>query len=764
MNRNRAVNVGLAIMVIFVVGAAAATIPVTGDLPLQNNDGFTVVLDQPGSFVGIGAFVGQDTISISSGDVTADAAGELEIVSSDLTGDTELINMDVTGVTAEIDPTDKAQFDITGNVQSFTFLAAFAEDDGQGDITYTAAGDFDLTVRGLTPNIDYIFETSGGTVLGTGTTDGSGVMTITLDQVGTFTGELRTNDPPQVTNFSPVGVTVNDPVQTLSVNVDDTSFCCASGDSVDIEFYDASDDSQIGTTQTITSASTVTQDATLTSNGPFDWYVIATDKFGASTQSPDQTFTLDEPAPTVTGISPADGTDFTEGPIQIAVDIDDASFPTDTVTVQFVDENGSDLGSQQTLSDTGTASIQYPSLVGGVNFWAAEVEDSFGNTLTTDTFSFRVPSELTLRDVNDPSEVIDDPSVTATVRFFERDGERVFPRSPTNGVIDMTGLPVDEDFVVGVRDESGTYISRITLIDSIFTQQDVYLINASRDTAIVRLAIEDRTGLFSEPGTRIQIERAVNTVDSPADEERYVIIAGDVIGGQLSFETELQQEVRYRVSVANDVGEVRQLGRFTARVDQVVPLTITGLDVGFDDSDEGVQIQTSGTENEDGSKTFQFALVDLSVETTDINVELVERGNESNVFDVFDDGGPIGTAQFTVTVPEEQAETEWVFTYSYDRDDETVTGELIPGQESFPLLPNLDDGYSTIFGVGFIIVLTGIFSVANAKVGAIIIPGVAGLLFITGILSSAMTGLSIAVAFSIGIAYNIVVSSRGLLR
>ena len=156
--------------------------------------------------------------------------------------------------------------------------------------------------------------------------------------------------------------------------------------------------------------------------------------------------------------------------------------------------------------------------------------------------------------------------------------------------------------------------------------------------------------------------------------------------------------------------------------------------------------------------------MDLSVETTDINVELVERGNESNVFDVFDDGGPIGTAQFTVTVPEEQAETEWVFTYSYDRDDETVTGELIPGQESFPLLPNLDDGYSTIFGVGIIIVLTGIFSVANAKVGAIIIPGVAGLLFITGILSSAMTGLSIAVAFSIGIAYNIVVSSRGLLR
>ncbi|MDR9445948.1 MAG: hypothetical protein RI544_07435 [Haloquadratum sp.] len=239
----------------------------------------------------------------------------------------------------------------------------------------------------------------------------------------------------------------------------------------------------------------------------------------------------------------------------------------------------------------------------------------------------------------------------------------------------------------------------------------------------------------------------------------------EVIGNQLSFETELQQDVRYRVSIANDVGEVRQLGRFTARVDQIVPLVISGLDVGFDDSDDGVQIQTSGTEDEDaGTKEFQFALVDLSVETTDIQVELHERGNPDNVYDSATTAGPVGTYQFTTTVSGADADKEWVFAYSYDRDGETVSGDLIPGQESFPVLPNLDDGYKTIFGVGFIIVLTGIFSVANAKIGAIIVPAVAGLLFITGILSSAMTGLSIAVAFTIGIAYNIIVSSRGLLR
>ncbi|MDR9412712.1 MAG: hypothetical protein RI531_08885, partial [Haloferacaceae archaeon] len=161
MNRNRAVNVGLIIMVVFVVAAGASTIPVTGDLPLQTNDGFTVVLDQPGTFVGIGAFVGNDTISITSGTVTASGTGNLEIDGSDLTGDTVLTNIDVSGTTAEIDPTDKAQFDLTGGVTAFTFESGFAEDDGTADISYTSSSSFDLTVRGLSANTDYIFETAG---------------------------------------------------------------------------------------------------------------------------------------------------------------------------------------------------------------------------------------------------------------------------------------------------------------------------------------------------------------------------------------------------------------------------------------------------------------------------------------------------------------------------------------------------------------------------------------------------------------------------
>jgi len=405
-----------------------------------------------------------------------------------------------------------------------------------------------------------------------------------------------------------------------------------------------------------------------------------------------------------------------------------------------------------------------PSIVGGTNVYTVNVSDTFGNQITSGTRTFEVPSDLTLRDANNASDIIDDPNVTATVRFFEEGGERVFPRTPTNGVVDMSGLPVDQDFIVGVRDDSNTYVSRLTLIPTIFEQQDVYLIETTESTAIVRISVEDRTGLFSNEGTRIRISRAINTTDSPPNEEEYVIVAGDVIGGQLTFETELQQDVRYRVSIENGQGDVRQLGRFTARVDQLVELTVTGLNVGFDDSDTGVQIQTSGEIVNDTTKTFQFTMLDLSEKTTNIEVKLVEIGNKTNVVDEGSTAGPVGSFQFTRTVTGDNADKEWIFQYSYDRDGETVTGEVIPGQDSFPLLTDLDDGWATIFGVGLIIVIGGLFSVANVKVGVIVIPAIAAFLFITGILSTAMTGLSIGIAFALGIGYNVIRSTRGLQR
>jgi len=767
MNRNRAVNLSLIIMVVFVVVAGASTIPVSGDLPLQTNTGFTTVLDQPGTFVGISAFVGNDTVSIASGTVTAAGSGTLEIDGSDLTGNTVLTNINVSGTTAEIDPTDKPQFDITGGVSQLTVLSGLVEDDSSDDITYTSTSSFNLTLRGLTANQAYAFETSGGTVLGGGIADGSGELTINLTTTGTNTGRLVTNEPPTFANFDPSGVTVTNPSQTLSVDVDDPSFGVGSGDELDIEFYRAADDSQIGSTQTITSASTVTETVNLTSNGQFAWYVEATDKYAATSTSIDQTITLEEPAPVVTNITPADNTDLSSGPVSIGVTIEDASLPsTDNVTVQFQNGTGGNISSAQTLTANGSVSVPYATLLGGANEWKAQVNDSFGNSFTTDTFTFRVPAELTLRNVNDATDIIDDANVDATVRFFEEEGDRVFPRDPVNGTIDMTGLPVNEPFVVGVRDANDTYVSRLTLIDTIFEQQSVYLINSTVNTAIIRFTIEDRTGQFAGEGTKLQIRRAINTTTSPADEEEYVIVAGDIVGSQLQFETELEQDVRYRVRVANEQGETRQLGAFTARVDQVIALTISGIDVGVDIPEDEPVIETSLDESNPNMTVAQFTFVDLAQETSSLQLNVLQAGNTSNVLDSTQISAPpnIKTFQHTTTLSGDEAEFKLLYDVEYVRNGQTFEVRKAYGLNQYPIGLPLSGPWKSIFSVGFLIVLAGVFSVRNARIGAIIIPGVAALLYSIGFLTGVATILGIALAMVLAIGYNLAFAGRGAIR
>ncbi|MDR9382739.1 MAG: hypothetical protein RI560_13880, partial [Natronomonas sp.] len=115
MNRTRAVNIGLIIMLLFVGVVAASTIPVQDDLPLQTNSGFTVVLDDPGEYPQTNPWSDNDTISIASGTVTAPGSGTLTIGQSGVLsgGSTVLTSIDVTSTTVEVDPDDKPQVDLT---------------------------------------------------------------------------------------------------------------------------------------------------------------------------------------------------------------------------------------------------------------------------------------------------------------------------------------------------------------------------------------------------------------------------------------------------------------------------------------------------------------------------------------------------------------------------------------------------------------------------------------------------------------------------
>jgi len=60
-----------------------------------------------------------------------------------------------------------------------------------------------------------------------------------------------------------------------------------------------------------------------------------------------------------------------------------------------------------------------------------------------------------------------------------------------------------------------------------------------------------------------------------------------------------------------------------------------------------------------------------------------------------------------------------------------------------------------------LIVVGGLFSVANARIGALVIPGMAGVLFYAGWMSGVASGAAIVITLALGAAYNIAVT-RGV--
>ena len=352
--------------------------------------------------------------------------------------------------------------------------------------------------------------------------------------------------------------------------------------------------------------------------------------------------------------------------------------------------------------------------------------------------------------ISDDPQLID--NATVEFRLFEEGSDRVFTRSTDDGVISIEDLPTNTAFSVTAKADG--FVTRQTFFESARQQQQIFLLNNSSDSDLVRFNIEDRTGLFDQ-GVRVQIERSLNTSDSPANQERYVIVGGDIVGGQLSFDTELERNIRYRISVANDQGDSRELGSFLIKTEQAVNLVISGIDVGFVEPGR-TQINVTQDISESGTKTIQFSAVDVDEETTNLQVEIINRDTDT----VVDSGGTtdtIGSFVFTSVQPN-SSDTDFLVRYSYDRDGETVEATVGAGTSEFPLLDELDSGWAQIFGVGFLLIFAGIFSRGNATIGALVIPGVALLLYIIGLLDGVVTVATITFAFAIAIGVTILES------
>ncbi|WP_224332874.1 LamG-like jellyroll fold domain-containing protein [Haloprofundus halobius] len=434
--------------------------------------------------------------------------------------------------------------------------------------------------------------------------------------------------------------------------------------------------------------------------------------------------------------SSASPNETTSGDGELSISVSDPDFATsqgDEVTVDFHDASDDSVIGTDTLSANGSASTTWDGLTAGENEWYVTVEDSYGNSLQSSSFSFGTPEELEIRNETAPEELISGDA-TVTLRFYGDD--TVVERTTTDGKIDMAGLPVDEELVV-VANADGYYQRRI-IIDSLFDQQRVFLLDENESAVLNEFSVADQTGQFPADSSRIYIEKAVSINDSA----EWVVIAGDYVGASQFFPVYLQRDARYRLSVQNSDGDTRQLGSYLATSEGTRQLEVGRIEWR---APEGDQFRWEAFITEEDVIKLHYE--DQQNETSNFEVTVHERGNESNVL-FSDSENELGSYLHEEQLSESDADKQWVVKWSATRNGEEIgnTNQL-GGVENLDL--PIDSRWLSLGALVLIVLVAALFPSSEARTGAIVIVAIATGMTWLGWVDIPMSAIGIAGAIAL---------------
>lgn len=252
--------------------------------------------------------------------------------------------------------------------------------------------------------------------------------------------------------------------------------------------------------------------------------------------------------------------------MRLSIDVSDADFETsqgDSVTVDFYDGDGNQLGSDTVSQNGSTATANYSDPAGGANGWYAVATDSYGNTVTSQNFSFNAPAEIEIRS-EQTGELL--TNVDVTLQFYEQsETDAIYTPTVTGGTADMTGLPADENFIAVA--EADGYVNRRIFIDSLIETQTIYLLDNSADAVAVEFELDDFSGQYQQATSVLVVEREINGAYTP--------IQGDFFGAAGSYSATLVRDTRYRLRIRNlETGAETVIGTFTPQTSGEETLTI----------------------------------------------------------------------------------------------------------------------------------------------------------------------------------------------
>lgn len=285
--------------------------------------------------------------------------------------------------------------------------------------------------------------------------------------------------------------------------------------------------------------------------------------------------------PTVdnTTASPQDGSKQSLRNVTLSAPITDADFGSpqgDSVDVTIY-LDGEEVATRTILSNQ-TVEEDVRVDTGGEHTWNVTVSDSYGkqsesdsdqSTAESDPFNFRVPADLKIYEEPNGTNLVDNAEVT--IRFYKggETGEIEVTRSTSDGRINMTGLPVDQEFVA-VANADG-YTSRRIFIESLYNQQQIYLLSDSTQSAETIFELRDYTGDFPREEAVLQVQRPING--------SWQTVAGDYFGATSQFPVTLESNARYRLVLVNpETSERRVLGSYTPIAAQTERIEVTPQD------------------------------------------------------------------------------------------------------------------------------------------------------------------------------------------
>jgi len=367
----------------------------------------------------------------------------------------------------------------------------------------------------------------------------------------------------------------------------------------------------------------------------------------------------------------------------------------------------------------------------------------------------RGPSILRVYNETAPSQLVDDDA-TLRIRFFDGDSEEVIERDITDGTATLQGVPQDDEVIVTVREESGNYTYRRIILDSLYQQQDIYLLHQSQPNIRVAFQLNDKTGEFRPSETRLFVEKPI-TKDYDSDgtnETRYETVVGDRFGADGRFPAVIQPSERYRLRVKNDDGQTRVLGAYSAAERGIVEIPIGQIQ--FQGRGSGEASFAASMFEQSGDRYVRIQYRDSLNATESLDLEIVGTDNASTIRPNTTESGPFGVYTETYKLPNgEPDDATYEVRYHADRRGEPDMGatRFVGDVPEIAKSMNIDPQVLSLLGWVMLVGISGGVVLIDDRLAALVSVAVATGLSVIGLLQ--IPTVALGVSGGIAILYNL---------